>query len=221
MRKVLLFLFCFIVTVSFTGCNYNNSESEDDFINTETTENININNEIESQTTDSKISETEEAIETTEKDDLNSVLPIGAKEAVSAYINCKSYDALLDIILPTAAANESRAGNPLVGDYSFGFMGATCEDEQVLECSAMSQEQAAKIGAFWATGLSLQGISADFTVCEGFDVLVSAVCSIEDEFDIEEHKIKVTRRLAVLNVENDRWIIIPSADEESTKWEFV
>ncbi|MDD6824970.1 MAG: hypothetical protein PUE12_02445 [Oscillospiraceae bacterium] len=230
MRKVLILLFCFIVTVSFTGCSFNNSKSEDEIINTEApesinsesevileTEIINTHEEIENQVTESKIRETEDIIETMETNNLNSILPIEANEVLSAYINCKSSDSLLDCILPTAVANEVRTGKSLLGNYSFGFLGATCEDAKVLECTTMSQEQAESIGAFWATGLSMQGLSADFTVCEGFDVVVSAVCLIED--DIDEYKFKITRRLTVLNVENDRWIIFPSSDMESTQME--
>ncbi len=146
-------------------------------------------------------------------ENINSVLPEEAKETLSAYINSKSSDSLLDCILPTSVATEVKTGKSLLGDYSFGFMGATCEDEKVLECFAMPQEQYERIGAFWATGLSIQGLSADFTVCEGYDVMASAVCSIED------NRFKITKRLAVLNVKNDRWIIIPSSDMESTKIE--
>lgn len=225
MRKALTLLFCFIVTVSFTGCSFNNSKSEENLINTEAPESINSKlednmEEIEIQITDSKISETENIIETTEKNNLSSLLPIEANKVLSAYINCKSPDSLLDCILPTAVANQARTENPLLGDFSFGFLGATCEDEKVLECTTIPREQAENIGEFWALALSMQGFLTDFTVCEGFDVVASAVFTIEDDF--QKIKVKVTRRLFVLNVENDRWIIYSAVDDPvSDQWEFI
>lgn len=148
-------------------------------------------------------------------------LPKEAKDAFLAYLRSDSYEAMFDSILPAAAAEEAKSGKAVIGDYSFGFLSASYEDEQILECSRLPKDQAQRIGAFWSAGFSMQGITANFTAEDGYDVTASAVCVIkDDEFgETEEQRLKITRRLTLLKIKNDRWIVIPSSDSDTNSYE--
>ena len=150
----------------------------------------------------------------------DSELPQEAADVLLAYLHCDSYESLADCILPSAAAAEAKSGKPIVGDYSFSFLSAAHRDETILECSRLPRDQAERLGDFWSAGFSLQGFSTDFTAEDGYDVLVSAICSLEDEAE-EETQIKVTRRLELLKIKHDRWIVVPSADTDSAAFEPV
>lgn len=147
-----------------------------------------------------------------------SELPAEARNALQAYLHCDSPGALADCILPSSAAAEAKNGKGIAGDYSFFFSSAVLRDETILTCSRLPQDQAERIGAFWSAGFSMQGFSADFTAEDGYDVLVSACCSVQDESDAET-SFKVTRRLEILKIKQDRWIVIPSSDQDSNSIE--
>lgn len=149
-----------------------------------------------------------------------SILPDEAKEVLVAYLKSDSFDLLADSILPTSVAEEAKNGKPLVENYSFGFQPCSREDEKILECSRIPKDQAERLGAFWATGLSMQGFTADFTAEDGYDVIVSAICSLKDEDeDIEVQRFRFTNRLEILKIKDDRWIVVPSSDMEAIKIE--
>ena len=157
----------------------------------------------------------------------NSNLPEEAKSALTAYIKCKTRDSVWDCILPPAAANEIKTGKSVLGEYSFGFLPASYDDIRVLECEAISREQAERLADFWAAGFSFQGIAAVFASEEGFTVVVSVICTVndadEDEDDVEdsEHpRLRFTNRIMLLKIKDDRenrWVVIPSADMDAKK----
>lgn len=153
--------------------------------------------------------------------DTETELPEEAKNAVLAYIKSDSYESLADSILPTSAAQEAKNGKTIVGNYYFGLgPGSTCEDIQILECSRLSKDQAERTGSFWSTGFSMQGFSSEFTAEDGYEAVVSAVCSVESEDPSAGMlSFKVTARLDVLKIKDDRWIVVPTADETTNTME--
>lgn len=148
-------------------------------------------------------------------------LPEEAKDAVFAYMKSDSYEALADSILPTSAAEEAKNGKTIVGYYYFGLgPGSSCEDMKFLECSRLSKDKAERLGSFWSTGFNMQGFSTEFTAEDGYEIVVSAVCSVESEDkNAEKLSFKVTAGLDVLKIKGDRWIIVPSADEKTNTME--
>ena len=148
------------------------------------------------------------------------VLPEEANDALIAYLRSDSYDSLVDSILPTSAAEEAKHGKILIGNYFFGFETIACEDAKILECSRLPEDQTQKLAAFWATGFSVKGLSADFTAEDGYDTVVTAVCSVpSDGADTETIRYRFTRRLELLKIKNDRWIVVPSSDTTTNNME--
>ena len=148
------------------------------------------------------------------------VLPEEANDALLAYLRSDSYDSLVDSILPASAAEEAKHGKILIGNYFFGFETIACEDAKISECSRLPEDQTQKLAAFWATGFSVKGLSADFTAEEGYDTVVSAVCSVpSDGADTETIRYRFTRRLELLKIKNDRWIVVPSSDTTTNNME--
>lgn len=150
----------------------------------------------------------------------DSVLPKEAEHALFAYLKCDSADALLDSIYPSSVAKEMKNGSIQTGNYFFGgFPCDTYEDAEILECTRRSQNEVQNLAAFWAMGASLQGVSADFTAEEGYDVVVKATFTIDGE--IESMTLRVTNKLTMLKIIDDRWIIVPSADTETYEIEVL
>ena len=66
----------------------------------------------------------------------------------------------------------------------------------------------------------MKGVSVDFTADEGYDTVVSAVCSLPSEgAEPEMLRYRFTRRLELLKISNDRWIVVPSSDEAANSME--
>ena len=143
-------------------------------------------------------------------------LPEEAKEVLLAYVNCDSDEALAECIFPTYASEEVKNGKPIVGKHYFGFgPPCKCEDVTILECSKMPKDQAERLAAFLSAGFSMQGFTADFTSEEGYDIVVSAVSSVEfDDGLTDKVSFKITNRLGVLKIKDDRWIVAPYYDDE-------
>ena len=152
--------------------------------------------------------------------DTETELPEEAKNAVLAYVKSDSYESLVDSILPTSAAEKVKNGKITIGNYFFGFETFPCEDAKILECTKMPEDRAQRLAAFWATGFSMKGVSVDFTADEGYDTVVSAVCSLPSEgAEPEMLRYRFTRRLELLKISNDRWIVVPSSDEAANSME--
>lgn len=147
-------------------------------------------------------------------------LPEEVKNALFAYLNSDSYDALADSILPTAVAEQAKNGKGIAGNYYFGIGPCTCENVNISQCSRMTKDRAERLAAFWATGFSLQGFDADFTAEDGYDVVVSAdALSVFNDTDTEIPSLSFTRWLSILKIEGDRWIVVPAADSPTDETE--
>ena len=147
-------------------------------------------------------------------------LPEEVKNALFAYLNSDSYDALADSILPTAVAEQAKNGKGIAGNYYFGIGPCTCENVNISQCSRMTKDRAEKLAAFWATGFSMQGFDADFTAEDGYDVVVSAdALSVFNDTDTEIPSLSFTRWLSILKIEGDRWIVVPAADSPTDETE--
>ena len=147
-------------------------------------------------------------------------LPEEVKNALFAYLNSDSYDALADSILPTAVAEQAKNGKGIAGNYYFGIGPCTCENVNISQCSRMTKDRAERLAAFWATGFSMQGFDADFTAEDGYDVVVSAdALSVFNDTDTEIPSLSFTRWLSILKIEGDRWIVVPAADSPTDETE--
>ena len=148
----------------------------------------------------------------TSSDGAEVTLPEEVKNALFAYLNSDSYDALADSILPTAVAEQAKNGKGIAGNYYFGIGPCTCENVNISQCSRMTKDRAERLAAFWATGFSMQGFDADFTAEDGYDVVVSAdALSVFNDTDTEIPSLSFTRWLSILKIEGDRWIVVPAA----------
>lgn len=153
-------------------------------------------------------------------DNTKVVLPEEAENALLEYLKCDSIETLSDSILPSSVADEMKNGTLQQGNYFFaGFPCGSYNDEEISECTRMPKQQAENLAAFWAGGVSIQGVSVDFTAEEGYDVVASATYEFKD--NVETIKIRVTKRLNILKIIDDRWIIIPTADMETNKMEII
>ena len=147
-------------------------------------------------------------------------LPEEVKNALFAYLNSDSYDALAESILPTAVAEQAKNGKGIAGNYYFGIGPCICENVNISQCSRMTKDRAERLAAFWATGFSLQGFDADFTAEDGYDVVVSAdALSVFNDTDTEIPSLSFTRWLSILKIEGDRWIVVPAADSPTDETE--
>ena len=147
-------------------------------------------------------------------------LPEEVKNALFAYLNSDSYDALADSILPTAVAEQAKNGKGIAGNYYFGIGPCTCENVNISQCSRMTKDRAERLAAFWATGFSMQGFDADFTAVDGYDVVVSAdALSVFNDTDTEIQSLSFTRWLSILKIEGDRWIVVPAAGSPTDETE--
>ena len=147
-------------------------------------------------------------------------LPEEVKNALFAYLNSDSYDALADSILPTAVAEQAKNGKGIAGNYYFGIGPCTCENVNISQCSRMTKDRAERLAAFWATGFSMQGFDADFTAEDGYDVVVSAdALSVFNDTDTEIPSLSFTRWLSILKIESDRWIVVPAAGSPTDETE--
>ena len=148
----------------------------------------------------------------TDTSDAGSTLPEDAKNALYAYMKCDSYDSLMDCLLPTSAAEKAKKEKSVIGNYYFGFgPGSSCEDITITECSDIPKDNAERLGEFLSRAFSLQGITDDFTVQYGYETEVSAICSVGSDgyTDSEIPGLDFTRRLYLLKIKNDRWIVAP------------
>ena len=147
-------------------------------------------------------------------------LPEEVKNALFAYLNSDSYDALADSILPTAVAEQAKNGKGIAGNYYFGIGPCTCENVNISQCSRMTKDRAERLAAFWATGFSMQGFDADFTAEDGYDVVVSAdALSVFNDTDTEIPSLSFTRWLSIIKIEGDRWIVVPAAGSPTDETE--
>lgn len=147
------------------------------------------------------------------------VLPEEAKNALLVYLKCDSIETLSDSILPSSVADEMKNGTLQQGNYFFaGFPFGRYTDEEISECTRMPKQRAENLAAFWAKGVSMQGVLVDFTAEEGYDVVASAIYELNN---VETIKIRVTRRLNILKIIDDHWIIIPTVDMETDKTERI
>ena len=147
-------------------------------------------------------------------------LPEEVKNALFAYLNSDSYDALADSILPTAVAEQTKNGKGIAGNYYFGVGPCTCENVNISQCSRMTKDRAERLAAFWATGFTMQGFDADFTAEDGYDVVVSAdALSVVNGTDTEIPSLSFTRWLSILKIKGDRWIVVPAADSPTDETE--
>lgn len=148
------------------------------------------------------------------------IFPKEAENALYEYLKCDSIDTLSDSLFPSSVAGEMKNGNIIQGNYFFaGFPSSKYEDAEISECTQITKQKAENLAAFWSLGASLQGISADFSAEEGYEVVVSATYTLEDS--IENMKFRVTNRLDILKIINDRWIIVPSSDMETHNMEII
>ena len=147
-------------------------------------------------------------------------LPEEVKNALFAYLNSDSYDALADSILPTAVAEQAKNGKGIAGNYYFGIGPCICENVNISQCSRMTKDRAERLAAFWATGFSMQGFDADFTAEDGYDVVVSAdALSVFNDTGTEIPSLSFTRWLSILKIEGDRWIVVPAAGSPTDETE--
>lgn len=150
----------------------------------------------------------------------NIMLPKEAENAILDYLKCDSIDSLSDSVYPSSVAEEMKKGNLLQGNYFFaGFPCGAYENEEISECTRLTPDIAQYLAAFWAMGASLQGVPADFSAEDGYDVVVSATFTLDGE--MEEMTLRVTRRLTTLKIIDDRWIIIPPSDTEAYNMEII
>lgn len=146
-------------------------------------------------------------------------LPKEAEIALLEHLKCDSIDALADSVLPSSVAGEMKNGKLEQANYFFaGFPFNSYTDEEILECTLMPKEQAANVAEFLAKAVSLQGVPANFKAEEGFDVVVSATFQMDTEDGI---KLRATKRIIILKIIDDRWIVFPTADLETGKLEII
>ena len=148
----------------------------------------------------------------------DSELPEEAHQALLAYLNSDSYEELADSILPTAAAQEAKNGKNIVGYYYFGYGPTGCEevtDINISECSRLPKDRAEFLGSFWSAGFAMQGFTSEFEAEDGYEVVVSAVCTIKSDEDIDIPGSEITSRLEILKIKDDRWIVVPSTDTQT------
>lgn len=213
--KKLLSVLC--ISVLLCGCGSSNSDTESNANSSapDTTEASTVQ-----ENTTIPESPTEEITDNTFVNTSDSALPEEAEKALLDYLKCDSYEALADSIYPSSIAEEMKNDNLVQGNYFFAlYPSDSYEDLEISECIRRTKEEAENLAAFWAMGVSLQGVSADFSAEEGCDVVASATYTIYGE--METMKIRFTNRLTILKIINDRWIIIPSSDMETNSWDLI
>lgn len=222
MLRIRILLFSLFISVLLCGCdNSNNSiESNMDRSSSDTTEATSVHTNIIEEKPNDRSGD-DISMNTT-----NTILPKEAENALYEYLKCDSIDALSDSILPSSVAEEMKNGNMIQGNYFFaGFPYGTYEDLKISECTQLTKEEADRIATFWAMGVSVQGVSADFTAEEGYNVIVSANYTLSNETEEDDElsamKIRMTNRLFILNIINDRWIIVPSSDMDVIRMEVI
>ncbi len=206
------FMLSISIILLLCGCGKPNSHIESD-----------MNNVSSDITIDTSVSDTTETF----SDDLsgydadaNTVLPEEAEHALHEYLKCDSTASLANSLYPSSVAEEMKNGNVPLGNYFFaGFPCSAYEDVEILECTRRLQDEVRNLAAFWAMGASLLGVSADFSAEDGYDVVVSAICTVDGE--VETMMLRVTNRLTILKITNDRWIIVPSSDVETYNVEII
>lgn len=150
----------------------------------------------------------------------NTSLPKEAENALFEYLKCDSFDSLADSIYPSSVSEEMKNSNVQLGNYFFGgFPFGTHEDIEILECTRRSLSEVQNLAAFWAMGASLQGVTADFSAEDGYDVIVAATLMVEGE--MEDLTLRVTEKLTILKIIDDRWIVVPSSDTETYNVEVI
>jgi len=147
-------------------------------------------------------------------------LPKDAEIALLEYLKCDSVETLSDCILPSSVADEMKQGKLQQANYYFaGFPCAAYTDVKISECSLMPLKLAKHYAEFLAESVSMQGVPADFTAEKGYDVVISA--TYQFEYETETIKFRVTNRVLVVKIVDDRWIVMTTADSETNKMERI
>lgn len=142
-------------------------------------------------------------------------LPDDAEKAVIRYIQSSDYDELFGSVFPMSIHDEIISKSPAANYFFGGAPFSEHSDVEITECSHMSKTQSKKIGEFLSLACQMMNVNADFTADDGYDTVITAVCTIE------EYKLRVTSRVSVLHIDGEDWIVFPSSDMQTNNMEFI
>lgn len=147
-------------------------------------------------------------------------LPADAERALWEYMRCDSMEKLADYILPSAAAEEMKSGKLTQGNYFFsGFPCADYTDGVIQSCEKMTKQEVNRMAAFLTASIAMQGSSAEIDADAGYYAVAAATYAVAGE--METVKIRVTRKVMLLHVPDDRWIFMPTAEDDSNRTEYL